>query len=430
MASLTGIEPQSIDKVTFMDKELLVARLADEFGYISVSHFCSAFSLSERGQRQRIERHSYYDKFTESIKIPTKGGPQAMLCLRVDALPVFLMGINLFRIQDPETFKTLEVFIKTCHRVLAAYWGAAEEEQILEDELIITQILEEHDLTEADLGPSLVPLEPKEVREIDFIEDVRLIAAELEDGFRYASFNGLCDALHLDRRAQRKRIERNDWYYNRFLENIILPTAGGPQSMLCVRADALPMFLVGVNLHNVKDEKTFAILDEFVNRSHIVLAEYWELADEEQIRTADRATEQLTLEHKISEEHLSLDEVKELAALRKELEAYVDEKLEKVREAFLDLRTDMRKMQRYVGPTDTITEEQAEEVHSKIAELGLLKVEILGATKPHADIYTGLYRRFGVTSYRNIKMKDYPVILHWLDEQREATLKHKERKQE
>ena len=52
----------------------------------------------------------------------------------------------------------------------------------------------------------LVPIEQKEVV---FFEGTT-ITAVLIDGDVYASINSMCDALELDRQAQRRRIERSD----------------------------------------------------------------------------------------------------------------------------------------------------------------------------------------------------------------------------
>ncbi|MEM7116193.1 MAG: hypothetical protein AAF614_27400 [Chloroflexota bacterium] len=54
-----------------------------------------------------------------------------------------------------------------------------------------------------------LPTVPSQQKEIAFF-NASIVTAFLVDGQVYASINSMCDALELDRRGQRRRIDRNE----------------------------------------------------------------------------------------------------------------------------------------------------------------------------------------------------------------------------
>lgn len=69
---------------------------------------------------------------------------------------------------------------------------------------------------------------PTQQKQVVFYEAE--ITAVLIDGNVYASLNSMCDALELDRQAQRRRIDRNDVLSDGLGVAIIATPKGGQQS--------------------------------------------------------------------------------------------------------------------------------------------------------------------------------------------------------
>src|SRR5512146_575305 len=87
----------------FQGKEIATADLKDGKGYVSVRSLCNAFGLDQRAQRKRLLRQQgYFDAFTTTILLTTPGGPQPTMCLMAMAVPMFLSGVELERVQDAE----------------------------------------------------------------------------------------------------------------------------------------------------------------------------------------------------------------------------------------------------------------------------------------------------------------------------------------
>ena len=56
-----------------------------------------------------------------------------------------------------------------------------------------------------------------------------IATADLQDGKGYVSVRSLCEAFGLDPRAQRKRLMRQQGYFEPYTATILMNTAGGPQ---------------------------------------------------------------------------------------------------------------------------------------------------------------------------------------------------------
>ena len=63
-----------------------------------------------------------------------------------------------------------------------------------------------------------------------------IATADLRDGQGYVSVRSLCAAFGLDPRAQRKRLMRQQNFFEPYTATILMTTAGGPQPTLCLMA--------------------------------------------------------------------------------------------------------------------------------------------------------------------------------------------------
>ena len=59
-----------------------------------------------------------------------------------------------------------------------------------------------------------------------------IATADLKDGRGYVSVRSLCEAFGLDQRAQRKRLLRQQGYFEPYTASIYITTPGGPQPSL------------------------------------------------------------------------------------------------------------------------------------------------------------------------------------------------------
>ncbi len=97
--------------------------------------------------------------------------------------------------------------------------------------------------------------------------DKEIATADLKDGKGYVSIRSLCQAFGLDQRAQRKRLMRQQGYFEPYTATILMTTPGGPQPTLCLMASAVPIFLTGVELERVAGRRSARAAQSLPRRS-------------------------------------------------------------------------------------------------------------------------------------------------------------------
>ena len=95
---------------------------------------------------------------------------------------------------------------------------------------------------------------------------------------------------------------------------------------------------------------------------------------------------------------LRADEVQ--AAIRTEQE----ERLDKVREAFIGLRSRVSTLEQIAGPKERLTPEQLGQLKETVNTLGVLKMEVEGSTRPFPGIYADVFMLAGVSAQRQLEM--------------------------
>ena len=141
--------PDNERKLLFQGKEIATADLRDGKGYVSVRSLCEAFGLDQRAQRRRLMRQQgYFEPYTATVLMNTTGGPQPTLCLMCSAVPIFLTGVELDRLQDVETRDLLRAFLDEAHTILAEHFGISErgEQQFMRES--IARMVAEQELFE------------------------------------------------------------------------------------------------------------------------------------------------------------------------------------------------------------------------------------------------------------------------------------------
>jgi hypothetical protein len=102
------------------------------------------------------------------------------------------------------------------------------------------------------------PLLPTRQELVPFYDGV-IVAVLLPDGRIAATLASLCDRLGLAPNRQARRIRADDLLADEFLPATI-ETSGGPQTMGVLTAWAIPLWLTGVQISRVAEERRAAIL--------------------------------------------------------------------------------------------------------------------------------------------------------------------------
>ena len=121
-----------IKKVPFMGTELMAARDTDGQIWAGVRWMCDGIGFSE-GQRKRqianIQEDTVLSKGGSNLILPTKGGTQRTLCLKLDFVPLWLAKISITPTMEQETpelaEKLMEYQLKAKDVLAAAFMPTA-----------------------------------------------------------------------------------------------------------------------------------------------------------------------------------------------------------------------------------------------------------------------------------------------------------------
>lgn len=115
-----------VRKVPFMGTELMAARDNDGQIWAGVRWMCDGIGLSQgqsKSERLKIQNDKVLAKGGRNFVLPTKGGQQNTLCLKLDYVPLWLAKIAItpkMERETPELAATLEQYQLKAKDVLAA----------------------------------------------------------------------------------------------------------------------------------------------------------------------------------------------------------------------------------------------------------------------------------------------------------------------
>jgi hypothetical protein len=247
-----------------------------------------------------------------------------------------------------------------------------------------------------------------------------IATADLKDGRGYVSVRSLCEAFGLDQRAQRKRLLRQQGYFEPYSASIYITTPGGPQPSLCLMASAVPIFLTGVELERLQDEEPRELLKAFLDEAHTVLAEHFGISERGELRFMRESIARMVAEQEAFEEGMLKKVEAELAEIRRAQE----EKVQQIRQAFSNLRQQVNTLESVAGPKARLNPEQLGQLRQQVATLGTLMQE-KGAAKPYPGIYMDITRLTGVSRSEDIRQEDFAAVVEFLDRQIRALTKNK-----
>jgi hypothetical protein len=261
------------------------------------------------------------------------------------------------------------------------------------------------------MNDHLTVFQPVQERRINF-RGHEIATADLKDGHGYVSVRSFSEAFGLDQRAQRRRLQRKKGFFEPFTATILMTTAGGPQPTLCLDAFAFPSFLVGIDLERVQNEEARTTLEAFQLECAAVLAEHFGISERGEINFLRESINRMVAEQEIFEDLISKKVDEELASIRKVHE----EKIQEIREAFGNLRQQVKKLDVIAGPKTRLTPEQLGQLRISVATLGALLQE-QGVPKPYPAIYMDITRLTGVSRSEDIRQEDFQSVMTFLENQ-------------
>jgi hypothetical protein len=249
---------------------------------------------------------------------------------------------------------------------------------------------------------------PAEQRTVDFYGDeLRVFLVEDEP---YIPIRPICDYLGLAWSPQRLRINRDPVLSEAAKGVIVTITPGGRQEMICLPLKYLNGFLFGINANRVREELKERVV-QYQRECYEVLARAFR---------PPAVSPAGSLAH-IREMALAIANMAEQQMLLEGRVSVTEARLEKASEVVGDIRKRLSKVESRVWQANHITEEQAAEISLRVKGLASLLQEQGPGQNTYQSVFSELYRRFGVSSYKAIRMEQYEAVLTFLEDWRQRS---------
>lgn len=255
---------------------------------------------------------------------------------------------------------------------------------------------------------ALIPIEQ---RTVEFYED-QVTAVRLANGEVFVPVRTLCDNLGVTWSPQRRRINRDPVLSEEMRPVTVTVTGTGQQvDTLCLPLKYIPGWLFGINADRVKPEIRERLI-RYQRECYDVLAE----AFTEGRLTADPLLDDLLLSDSDAvQAYKMLQALVKLARnqilLESQLQTHTtqladhDERLENIEGALGDSG-------RYVTP------DQASQISQAVKAVALVLGKKSGRNE-FGGVYGELYRKFGITGYKQLPAAKFQPAMDWLNEWRE-----------
>ncbi|MEM7113578.1 MAG: phage antirepressor N-terminal domain-containing protein [Chloroflexota bacterium] len=250
-----------------------------------------------------------------------------------------------------------------------------------------------------------------EQKEIDFYGD-EVTAVRLEDGQVYASLRHMCNALELNARGQRQRVDRTDILAEGLMV-CITHTIKGARPTTVLRADLVPLWLAGVATKRLAPDKRDKLI-RFQREASKVL---WEAFQDGRLTTTDEIDMDALADagNASAQAYVMARAIMRLSyqqvAMEQQLQAYqqhTDGRLDALETAVTQL----------TAPERHITDAQASQLSQAVKTVAMILSKQTRRNE-YGGVYGELYRRYNITSYKSLPNTQFSDAMTWLNEWRE-----------
>jgi len=295
-------------------------------------------------------------------------------------------------------------------------------------------------------GPVIDPVEQRLVALAQAGDD-EVLAARTDESEIYLPIRPLCTALGLGWSPQLRKIKADE-ILAESTRTLRLQTRGGPQVMLCMDLEAIPLWLAGIEPSRVREDlrerlKTYkrwvrrVVYDAFaretgiettVGGSRAMTPATADVTALEHIATmaeaiATMARQQIAFEQHVDTRFSSLEE--SMVVRHENVRGRLDQAAAVVGSLLRRVDT----IEGMVTPGQVISDTQAAEISALVkaiaTEMAVQSGEAGGKSRnPYQAVFGELYRRFRVSSYHTIPLRRFGEVMAWLREYQESLDAH------
>ena len=263
---------------------------------------------------------------------------------------------------------------------------------------------------------------------VPFYGDDLLAVRDEETGAIFLPVSRVCANLGITTQRQAQRLREHPVLSAGL---VTLPVeASGNQDTLCIRLDLVPLWLAGVNAKRVAPE----IREKLVRYQTEAAAVLWAafradilpaseldvtrgepsgavLAYEIGAAIQHLARQQIELERQLgaqitTTERALNNRIDQMARWANDFKQLIQGELDELDERLVGLES-------RVSPDTVISEGQAAEIALAVKHVGQA-LAARGVRAGYAQVYSEMYRRYGISSYKNLPQRQFEGVLMWL----------------
>ncbi len=274
-----------------------------------------------------------------------------------------------------------------------------------------------------------------------------VLAARLDTSQIFLPVKPLCTALGVNWPSQRQKI-MGDEVLAESTRTLRLKTRGGPQNLICMDVEAIPMWLAGIEPSRVRAD----LRDRLITYKRWVRKTVYDaFARETGIETTLGASQAMTPANPDVSALIHIAQMAEaiatMARQQASFEQHVDTRFTALQGEIVEQREDvmgrldqaaavvgsllhrMNAVEGMVAPGQVISDAQAAEISTLVKAIATEMAERDKGTgakgrNPYQSVFGELYRRFRVSSYHNIPLRRFGEVMAWLREYQETMDAH------
>lgn len=245
----------------------------------------------------------------------------------------------------------------------------------------------------------LVPVEQKIV---EFYED-QITAVRMVSGEVFVPIRPVCDNLGVTLAGQRERINR-DPVLSEEVTSISVTLTQQAREMICLPLKFIPGWLFGINANRVKPVIRERLI-RYQRECYDVLAEAFA---EGRLTSEPSFNELLASDSPAAMAYRMAQALQIMARQQLILESRVDDHEDRLE----TIESKLGDPDRYISPDQAMQLSQA-------VKTVAMKLSLASGRNEYGGVYGELYRKFGITSYKQLQAAKFDEAMKWLNEWRE-----------
>ena len=250
---------------------------------------------------------------------------------------------------------------------------------------------------------------------VSFYGDEIVAVQDSTNGVIHVPVGRLCDNLGIQRRTQMDRL-RDHEVLAQGLASVTVQTEGGPQETECLRLDLIPLWLTTINPKRVNEAVRAKLVRYQIEAASVLWAAFRNdilPANELALEPRPRSGAELALDIATAIQHLAQQQL-DIERSLEGVHGRMDGMARFLRDFAQSTDTRLSSLELQLNPQATITEEQAAELALAVKVHGEEHSGKERNPPSYQQVYGELYRRYRVSSYKNLPRGKYAEVLESL----------------